>query len=201
MSASFFYIHLTEIFQASEAPLLTKASFAKEEHDSQTADESASEPLLDSSARLPPSSNQHPNSSRCRTSSTSTKDIALRTSGKKPIEQLQLDDSNMEKGDLVGKINGNFGRWQLRTVLLIFLCKIPSSWFMACIIYTGMVCIKLTLVDFRIILADCGGLIGRILSQMGSFLYEQIVDFRFKRRRSFKKDELSWTFFNLYQHK
>lgn len=43
----------------------------------------------------------------------------------------------MEKVDIVGRINGNFGRWQMRTVLLIFLCKIPSSWFMACIIYTA----------------------------------------------------------------
>lgn len=43
----------------------------------------------------------------------------------------------MEKCDIVGRINGEFGRWQLRTVLLIFLCKIPSSWFMACIIFTA----------------------------------------------------------------
>lgn len=43
----------------------------------------------------------------------------------------------MEKIDIVGHINGEFGRWQMRTVLLIFLCKIPSSWFMACIIYTA----------------------------------------------------------------
>lgn len=43
----------------------------------------------------------------------------------------------MEKVDIVGRITGEFGRWQLRTVLLIFLCKIPSSWFMACIIYTA----------------------------------------------------------------
>lgn len=39
--------------------------------------------------------------------------------------------------DVVQQINGNFGRWQLRTILLIFLCKIPTAWFMACIIYTA----------------------------------------------------------------
>ncbi|XP_017856517.1 PREDICTED: solute carrier family 22 member 7 [Drosophila arizonae] len=39
--------------------------------------------------------------------------------------------------DIVQHINGNFGRWQLRTILLIFLCKIPTAWFMACIIYTA----------------------------------------------------------------
>lgn len=39
--------------------------------------------------------------------------------------------------DVIGKITGQFGRWQLRTVLLIFLVKIPSSWFMACIIFTA----------------------------------------------------------------
>lgn len=43
----------------------------------------------------------------------------------------------MEKIDIIGRINGNFGKWQLRTVLLIFLCKIPSAWFMACIIFTA----------------------------------------------------------------
>ncbi|XP_055588596.1 organic cation transporter protein [Uranotaenia lowii] len=30
-----------------------------------------------------------------------------------------------------------FGKWQARAVLLIFLCKIPSSWFMACLIFTA----------------------------------------------------------------
>lgn len=39
--------------------------------------------------------------------------------------------------DAIGKITGQWGKWQLRTVLLIFLCKIPSSWFMACIIFTA----------------------------------------------------------------
>lgn len=44
---------------------------------------------------------------------------------------------DMEKVDVIGRVNGEFGKWQLRTVLLIFLCKIPSAWFMACIIYTA----------------------------------------------------------------
>ncbi|XP_067615965.1 solute carrier family 22 member 3 isoform X1 [Eurosta solidaginis] len=39
--------------------------------------------------------------------------------------------------DIVQQVCGNFGRWQLRTILLIFLCKVPSAWFMACIIYTA----------------------------------------------------------------
>lgn len=39
--------------------------------------------------------------------------------------------------DIVEQINGPVGRWQLRTILLIFLCKIPTAWFMACIIYTA----------------------------------------------------------------
>lgn len=39
--------------------------------------------------------------------------------------------------DIIGRINGNFGKWQLRTVFLIFLCKIPSAWFMSCIIFTA----------------------------------------------------------------
>ncbi|XP_004535657.1 solute carrier family 22 member 8 [Ceratitis capitata] len=39
--------------------------------------------------------------------------------------------------DIVQQVCGNFGHWQLRTILLIFLCKIPCAWFMACIIYTA----------------------------------------------------------------
>lgn len=54
------------------------------------------------------------------------------------VEQLAGGDKKkMEKIDIVGRITGEFGRWQLRTVFFIFLCKIPSSWFMACIIYTA----------------------------------------------------------------
>lgn len=32
---------------------------------------------------------------------------------------------------------GAWGPWQRRNVLLIFLCKIPAAWFMACIIFTA----------------------------------------------------------------
>lgn len=39
--------------------------------------------------------------------------------------------------DLVSQISGNFGKWQLKAVLIIFLCKIPTSWFMAIIIYSA----------------------------------------------------------------
>ncbi|KAL9891083.1 solute carrier family 22 member 3 isoform 1-T1 [Glossina fuscipes fuscipes] len=39
--------------------------------------------------------------------------------------------------DIVQRVTGNFGRWQLRSIILIFLCKIPTAWFMACIIYTA----------------------------------------------------------------
>lgn len=39
--------------------------------------------------------------------------------------------------DYVGNFLGSFGKWQLRTILLIYLCKIPSSWFMSCVIFTA----------------------------------------------------------------
>ncbi|KAH8312546.1 hypothetical protein KR044_011354, partial [Drosophila immigrans] len=39
--------------------------------------------------------------------------------------------------DIIAQILGKFGIWQLRTVLIIFLCKIPAAWFMACIIFTA----------------------------------------------------------------
>ncbi|XP_054725149.1 solute carrier family 22 member 13 [Anastrepha obliqua] len=39
--------------------------------------------------------------------------------------------------DIIGSVLGDFGIWQLRSVLILFLCKLPASWFMACIIYTA----------------------------------------------------------------
>ncbi|XP_037807316.1 solute carrier family 22 member 3 [Lucilia sericata] len=39
--------------------------------------------------------------------------------------------------DIVQTVNGNFGKWQLRSIVLIFLCKIPTAWFTICVIYTA----------------------------------------------------------------
>ncbi|XP_029715576.2 organic cation transporter protein isoform X1 [Aedes albopictus] len=39
--------------------------------------------------------------------------------------------------DFLSPIIKDFGTWQLRAVMLIHLVKIPSSWFMACIIFTA----------------------------------------------------------------
>lgn len=39
--------------------------------------------------------------------------------------------------DVIGEVLGDWGAWQRRATLLIYLCKIPSAWFMACIIYTA----------------------------------------------------------------
>lgn len=43
----------------------------------------------------------------------------------------------MQDTDVISQVIGSWGRWQLRAVLLIYLCKIPSAWFMACIIFTA----------------------------------------------------------------
>lgn len=43
----------------------------------------------------------------------------------------------MNSKDVIGRSVGDWGRWQLRTVFLIFLVKIPSAWFMSCIIFTA----------------------------------------------------------------
>lgn len=54
------------------------------------------------------------------------------------VEEIDVPSATtMTEKDAIGRICGDWGRWQLRTVLLIFLCKIPSSWFMACIIFTA----------------------------------------------------------------
>lgn len=45
------------------------------------------------------------------------------------------DDKN--NIDIVRKILGSGGKWQLRIIFLVYLVKIPSSWFMACVIFTA----------------------------------------------------------------
>lgn len=42
-----------------------------------------------------------------------------------------------DNADIVTACLGNWGQWQRRAVLLIYLCKIPSAWFMASIIFTA----------------------------------------------------------------
>lgn len=39
--------------------------------------------------------------------------------------------------DVVNQVTGNFGKWQLRAILIIFLCKIPTVWFLAIILFTA----------------------------------------------------------------
>lgn len=39
--------------------------------------------------------------------------------------------------DIVNEITGNFGKWQLRAILIIFLCKIPTVWFLAILLFTA----------------------------------------------------------------
>jgi hypothetical protein len=57
------------------------------------------------------------------------------------IETFEYQQSeSTEKGetpDYIGNFLGAFGRWQLRTILLIYLTKLPSSWFMSCVIFTA----------------------------------------------------------------
>lgn len=84
--------------------------------------------------------NEHNFVRQCKSSEKSTDDQPVEkliSSEDDVSEPLNESDKKMEKIDIISRINGNFGKWQLRTVLLIFLCKIPSSWFMACIIFTA----------------------------------------------------------------
>ncbi|EDW96081.1 solute carrier family 22 member 14 [Drosophila yakuba] len=39
--------------------------------------------------------------------------------------------------DVIAHVLGDFGPWQLRSLLILFLCKIPAAWFMACILFTA----------------------------------------------------------------
>lgn len=39
--------------------------------------------------------------------------------------------------DFIGEFLGPIGKFQIRTIFLVYLTKIPSSWFMACLIFTA----------------------------------------------------------------
>lgn len=39
--------------------------------------------------------------------------------------------------DPISKALGNFGKWHLSAMLIVFLCKVPTSWFMAAVIFTA----------------------------------------------------------------
>lgn len=39
--------------------------------------------------------------------------------------------------DIVNEVTGDFGKWQLRAILIIFLCKIPTVWYLAVMLFTA----------------------------------------------------------------
>lgn len=80
-----------------------------------------------------PLGGQTPNHKHLQEYKLHPNDTFARLEGKQPKPNTKMQS----KVDAVGHITGHWGKWQLRTVLLIFLCKIPSSWFMACIIFTA----------------------------------------------------------------
>lgn len=45
--------------------------------------------------------------------------------------------TNAAPTDIIGQVVGDWGPWQFRSVMIIFLCKIPAAWFMAVLIFTG----------------------------------------------------------------
>jgi len=48
-------------------------------------------------------------------------------------KEHQRPKGMVDSTDFIGNFIGPIGKWQLRTILLIYLCKIPSSWFMSCV--------------------------------------------------------------------
>lgn len=52
---------------------------------------------------------------------------------------LSVSGKMSQKIDVIGETLGNFGKWQIRAMLIVFLCKIPTSWFMAVVIFTATV--------------------------------------------------------------
>lgn len=52
-----------------------------------------------------------------------------------PVKEAPQQSSTST--DFIGDFLGPIGKWQIRTIFLIYLVKIPSSWFMACLIFTA----------------------------------------------------------------
>ncbi|XP_077290563.1 organic cation transporter-like protein isoform X2 [Arctopsyche grandis] len=53
------------------------------------------------------------------------------------IQPTEENIPSTSTNDICSELMGNWGRWQFRTVSIIFLTKIPAAWFMACIIFTA----------------------------------------------------------------
>lgn len=52
-------------------------------------------------------------------------------------EKNKLPKNENSQEDFIRSFLGPIGKWQIRTILLVYLTKIPSSWFMACLIFTA----------------------------------------------------------------
>lgn len=39
----------------------------------------------------------------------------------------------VDQTDFIGNFLGPIGKWQIKVIFLIYLTKIPSSWFMSCV--------------------------------------------------------------------
>ncbi|TDG46930.1 hypothetical protein AWZ03_006634 [Drosophila navojoa] len=59
------------------------------------------------------------------------------TSQQDAERQQQEERPEAAAEDVISHVLGDFGIWQLRSVLIIFLCKLPAAWFMALIIFTA----------------------------------------------------------------
>lgn len=57
-------------------------------------------------------------------------DEKQKPSAQKTQQQLK---GMVDQTDFIGNFLGPIGKWQLRTIFLIYLTKIPSSWFMSCV--------------------------------------------------------------------
>jgi hypothetical protein len=55
----------------------------------------------------------------------------------KEVKEEQQQRPSSSPTDYIGEFLGPIGKWQIRTIFLIYLVKIPSSWFMACILFTA----------------------------------------------------------------
>lgn len=63
-------------------------------------------------------------------SSTDISNIKQKLGANQPQHSFKgMNDST----DFIGNFLGPIGKWQLRTIFLIYLVKIPSSWFMSCV--------------------------------------------------------------------
>lgn len=56
----------------------------------------------------------------------------------------------VDQTDFIGNFLGPIGKWQMKVIFLVYLTKIPSSWFMSCVSFRESSNIELSINNFSV---------------------------------------------------